>query len=345
MKSTQIDRAQLVATLLSVTPGLTVGEENIEQSSCFVFKNGRVYTFNEEILCSAAVDIGITGAVDAKVMLSILQKMNEKSITFKPSKGELTIIGDRKSCGLRMEAKVMLPVDTVTIPTKWRKLPKGFISGLNMAQACASSSDAHFIIQCVNITPDMLEACDNTQGCRVKLATGLKSSALVRRDAALYLVNGNVTKMAEDTNWLHFRSPNKRVISVRRYMEKYPDWDSVFSFKGSPIEIPQGLAEAADKAAVFSNEDKSVSGRQMVSVDLSAGKLTIKGVGDYGWYKETTKLAYKGRDLKFAMFPDVLAHIAKKHSKAAVSENSLCVDGTNWRMIFCLFDSNKVKSE
>lgn len=341
MKPIQVDRAQLVATLLSITPGLTVGEENIEQSSCFVFQKGRVYTFNEEILCSAEADIGITGAVDAKVMLAILQKMDEKIVTFKPTKEELKIIGEHKRCGIRMEAKVVLPIDTVVIPTKWRKLPKEFLPAIDMAQACASSSDAHFTIQCVHLTKDMIEACDNTQGCRVKIKTGLKSEALVRRDAASYLVSGKVTRMAEDTNWLHFRSANKRVISVRRYLEKYPDWDSIFTFKGSPVQLPPGLAEAADKAAVFSNEDKSVSGQQMVAVELSSGSLKIKGVGDYGWYEQTTKLSYKGPKLSFAMFPDVLGNIAKNHSNAAVSENRLCVDGPTWRMIFCLFKHSK----
>ena len=43
----RVNRQLLLDALMSVTPGLTQ-KELIEQSSCVVFRNGQVYTFNDE---------------------------------------------------------------------------------------------------------------------------------------------------------------------------------------------------------------------------------------------------------------------------------------------------------
>ena len=52
-----IDRAKLLAALELVSPGLSP-REILEQSSCVVFRGGRIATFNDEVACSVKFPMG-----------------------------------------------------------------------------------------------------------------------------------------------------------------------------------------------------------------------------------------------------------------------------------------------
>src|SRR5687768_12406403 len=57
----RVDRENLLRALESVTAGLA-HREIIEQSGSFVFKDGNVITFNDEIACTATSPLKIQGA-------------------------------------------------------------------------------------------------------------------------------------------------------------------------------------------------------------------------------------------------------------------------------------------
>ena len=108
----KVNREQLLNQLEAVLPGLST-RELIEQSSCFVFKDGKVLTFNDEIACVQTCKIGIEGAVPAMPIVNLLRKMVEEEITILPvndGKG-LRIKGKRKQATIPMEAEIQLPIE------------------------------------------------------------------------------------------------------------------------------------------------------------------------------------------------------------------------------------------
>lgn len=338
-----INRKDLLSALHTVSPGLSSGE-SIQQSSCFVFSEGRVFTYNEEMLCSMPIDIGITGAVSADPLMKLIDKMSEDEITITKSEGHLRVKGKNKSGNIKFDHEVMLPIDKVPLPKKWLKIEAGFVDGLDLVKDCCATSDLHFGLRCIHIMPDFLEACDNIQACRVKVKTGVSEETLIRGESASHLSQAGITQFSESKNWMHFKTPNDAVFSCRRYVSKYPDLaDKVFTFKGSSITIPKGLSEATEKAAIFiATSNTSVTKQDLVNVTLSNGRIKVTGHGDLGWYSESKKIDYSGKELEFSIAPNVLSRIAKEHTKAAVSSDKLCIDGESWRLIFCLFKKGKV---
>jgi hypothetical protein len=343
----KITRKKLIAVLESVTPGLATREENVEQSSCFVFRRGKVYTYNEEIMCSAPLAVEFEGAVPALLLLNLLRKLDEDTIVLKvKGQSELRINGRNKSAGVRFEAEAKLPVDKVEIPKKWNSLPDGFTNAIDLVKNCASTNDLHFGLSCVHFAKNHVEAMDNAQACRAKLRAGFTKSCLVRRAAVIHLVSAGLTKMAETANWVHFRSPSLRVISCRRYLEKYEDLTEIFDGDGTPIKIPRSLADATSKAAVFTSQDAtSVASKELVLVTLTKGKVEVKGEGTMGWYREKQKVKYSGPNMTFAITPQTLSKIAKEHTKARVSTGKLIIDGDTWRLVFCLYDEKELKAK
>jgi hypothetical protein len=72
-----VNREQFIKELESVQAGLSVRAAT-EQSNCFVFSDGVVRTFNDEIACEQKTSLKITGAVIADPLISLLRKLPEE---------------------------------------------------------------------------------------------------------------------------------------------------------------------------------------------------------------------------------------------------------------------------
>lgn len=337
-----LDRVKLIQTLSGVVAGLSMRNENIEQSMCFVFKDDKVITFNEEIMCMAKCKIGFEGAVPAAPFLNLLARMNDESVDIGTSGDNVVVKGKRKKAVILFDLKVTLPVKQVEDPGHWKKVPENFPEAIATVVDCCSNHDLKFELTCVHITPKFVEASDNIQCARAEVGLNIKKDFLVKSDAARQLISRKLVEFSESDNWLHFKDDSGCMISCRRYVEKYPNYDSVFKPDGLvPFKIPSGLKEAVDRASVFTAAlESATAGRQLVDVSIGEGMLTLSGAGTSGRYSEEQKIKYKGKTLAFAVSPAVLKSVAAQKNKASLNSQKLVVDGDGWRMVFCLFEKS-----
>lgn len=330
----RVNREEFLHQLESVQPGLS-SREIIEQSSCFVFQDGKVVTYNDEIACSHECAVGLTGAVKAEPLLAVLRKLSEDELDISQTKNEIQIEGKHRKAGIRFEQDIHLPVGKVESPGKWQSLPEDWNEAVNLVQHCASSDQQQFAMTCIHVHPDFLEASDNFQVTRFKLATGIKKATLIRASSLKHVPNLGMTKFSETETWMHFKNPAGLVLSCRRYAETdgYPDMGPILKMKGHPITIPKGLGDAADRASVFSSETMD---ENQVLVELRPGKLRVRGTGATGWFQETKKVKYDGPGFAFCINPSLLIDITKRHNDAEITEGKMKVDGGKWRYVTCL---------
>lgn len=338
MKKQTINKNELLDRLEVLQPGLSA-REIIEQSSCFVFDGGWVRTFNDEISCAVPCDLPITGAVQAKTLLSILRKLPEDELSIMDKGDELLIQGKNRRCGVRKESEVTLPISNVEMPEEWQELPGKFLDALRLAHSCVSKDESQFSLTCVNIAPKWVEACDNFQLTRYKLATGMESSTLVRGSSIHQLLEiGTFTHFCITESWIHFQGPTGSetlTLSCRRYLEDYPDLNQILKAKGDKLVLPKGLVEAADKAGIFATE---MATECQVKVTLAPGKLSIRGEGVTGWFEERKKIAYTGPAASFLISPLLLAEVTKKYNACQLTpeHDKLVVHGSNFRYVTSL---------
>jgi DNA polymerase III sliding clamp (beta) subunit (PCNA family) len=336
MSTKTIDRETLIQQLESVQPGLSQSaRESVEQSSCYVFKGGKVMTFNDEIACTQECDIGgAEGAVASKVLLEILHKLGEDELEVSTTDAELLFKGKNgRKIAITREADCLLPIDDVEQPTKFVALPEEFLDAIKMARDCTSADDSQFQLTCISITPDYIEACDNTQYIRITVDTKVKSPIMVRRDSIKYIVDLGMSKFCETETWIHFKNPKGLMLSCRRFVDEYPDFSKLLKVKGTAITLPKGLGAAADKAAVFATDTTE---DPKVLIELRQGKLRIKGKGNSGWYSEIKQVNYEGDPLSFRIAPGLLIDITKKYNAAEITVGRLKVDGGKWTYVSCL---------
>jgi hypothetical protein len=325
---TTVRRLELLRCLELTKPGLSP-KGMIEQSNCYVFRKGRVFTWNSEVSCrmKSGLPETIEAAVPARSLEAILSKMEEEDeLVPVVDGGELRFKGRKGQTGLRMEAAVTLPIDTVERPGAWHDLDEGFCDGLGMVAECCGRDDSDWNCSSVRFTAAGIESTDRYQSARFKADTGLKSPALLKRDAAVAVAKLDANRVSATEKWLHFGNPNGLLISCVKYKEEaYPDLSRHFKKKDGeqPLVLPKGLVGAAQRGEIFSAEDAE---HNYLFVDIRPGELRVRGEGGSGWYRERKKLNYSGPPMTALIKPKLLIKVTEEHSECWLTQDSLRVE-------------------
>jgi DNA polymerase III sliding clamp (beta) subunit (PCNA family) len=316
-------RQKFLADLESVSAGLS-NREIIQQSTCFVFRDGKLVTFNDEIACSKQVDLGISGAVKAKPLIDLLSKMQEDEVVIEQGDNEVVVKGKKKKAGIRLEEEVLLPVDSVDTPTDFIKLSDEWDDAVSAVHSCASKDESQFVLTCIHITSNYVEATDRYQVSRYPLEIAGMGEMLVKAETLHRSVGLGLVEFAETDSWLHLRNQDGLVFSCRKWKEDYVDLTGFLDHGDvKSVVLPGGLQDIVAKAEIFSSD--RVEGNSL-TVDLRKDSVVISGEGAFGWYRELREVVYAGDPIRFQIAPDLLVKIVSKSSECYVLGNRICVD-------------------
>jgi hypothetical protein len=339
----RVNRENFLQVLQCTQAGLAQ-KETVEQASCFIFRGGRVMTYNGEVSCrrSSGLPPEFEGAVIAAKLLAQLQKFPEEEIDVSKTSSHLILKGSCRKAGINLESEIVLPIDDVERPKNWKDLPESFCDAINTVQHSASQNEDHFFLTCIHIHPKWVEAFDTVQLCRWTIDVPIDEPILVQQKYIKDIVPLGMTQMAETENWVHFRNNAKCVFSCRRHVQDFPELDKYITLDGVKVSLPKALAEAAILAADFSQDN--TSGNQ-IDIHLMPNKLRVHGKGAYGWYRETKKVHYSGESMSFGIAPEMLADIVKRHSECIISPSKLMVQGGPYLYATSLYCLEDVKEE
>lgn len=332
----KVNREELLKALESVVPGLSA-KEIIEQSSSFIFKDGKVHTYNDEIACSRKVPVKFEGAIPATPFISIIRKLKEDEldVTTNDAETQVLIKANSKRSGIHMDQEILLPIEAVDRPSIWKSLPENFADAIAIVQPCAGNNEAEFAMTCVHITAKWIEACDNHQVSRFKMKTPIDNPILIRKDSLKHIISLDMIEFSETKHWIHFRNSDGLVLSCRHWMDDYPSdaISKVLKVDGTPLTLPKGLRDTIEKAVIFSSENVD---DENVIVNLKRGKFKVTGKGTSGWFTEIKKSKYDGPSLQFTIPPKLLIELVQQHNECEVSPDRLKVKGGKFEYVTVL---------
>ena len=345
----RVNRIDLLKALQAVQPGLALGD-TIAQSACFVFRNGRVITFNDEVACRFRTPLPkeFTGAVQSRQIVQTLELFkDDEDVDVEITADRFIIRGrGRKEVGVRLEADILLPYEVVERPenSAWKDLPQEFSEALKLVQEAAGRKVEEFLTVCVHVHPDWLEACDRLQVTRYRLKTGAKEPFLVRKSSIQHIVPLGMTEFAETESWVHFANPAGLIFSCRRYTEPFMDVTPLLDFRGERIVLPRGLDEATKIGEVFTSEDKD---NNRVLVQLRDEEMIVRGEGTSGYAVVPVPCKYRGPAMEFRVSPALLRKLVELHNEGELGETKfghrLRIDGEKWTYLTSLGTSDKPK--
>ena len=333
----KIKLANFVTQLEQLTPGLSP-RAIVEQSDHYVFKDGRIYTFNEEVMVSSPTTLKIEGTTPADQFLEQFKKFSRRYETadIRQTKNEIQTRVPNEQTGFAMSKTINLPVEEVDEPKKWKQVGQEFVEALRLVMSCASSTiEEAFMMVCLHITKDHIEACDGIQTARYTHPVPVPGDMLVRRTAIEGASGLTIEAICTTKTWFHMRTPDDLVYSCRRYVDTYNSLDKFFQTKGKKIVLPDAMGEFVEHVHTFSKQNAD----DYITVELSKGRMTFKTTSQgRGWHKATDSdtVKYRGPDLTFSIRPALVKEILQRGNKAMVTPKRLKVVAGNLEYLTCL---------
>lgn len=342
---TVLVKEEFLAVLQAAEAGLSRNEK-LEQSTCFVMRNGYVHTFNEEVAVRAKSGLPkeFTGAVQAGTLLAFLKKTPAQKLTVTPGKGTLLVTaGGDEGSKFRYAEKIQLPIESVEAPVKdaWSKLPPNFGEAVSVVQECVGKDESKTAMSCVHLTPAHVEAFEKFQATRYAIKLPFDAPFLVKPKGLKHVTALDCTRVQAGDEWVHFRNDAGVQISCRRYDEEFPDLGPALSMAGGlTFELPDGLDAVISRAEDFSKENAD---ENHLLVVLEDGLMKVEAIGMTAHYWKDMSVKYSGDPLAFLIAPKMLAEVVKRSNKVRINNEKLRVKGPGWQYVTSLTDPDTAR--
>lgn len=306
-----------------------------DQAMCFIFTDGFITTFNDEVYAKVPTGLNVTGAVNGNALLRLVKAIDQGAVTVQEGDGELLVIGKNERSGILLEKEITLPLDKIEQPKKWVRVSERFTEAIRGAVECAKTSHlSKFALTCVHIHPDRIEGCDNTHAIRFKLKTPIKKSILIRALSAARAAAHEIKEISVTTGWCHFKTVSNVIIGCKTHADDYIKMDNVLTGKGKKLAFPKDLIKAVMRAEIFTSEDQD---RNYVHVSLKPGSVRIRGEGVSGWHEKQSKLDYDGPEITIKVIPDLFVKLIKTHDECELlTEDRLLFRGNGFAYVLCV---------
>lgn len=322
----KINKNNLLEALNKVKPGLA-SKDMIEQSTSFVFADGMVLTYNDEIAVSCPVDCELEGVVASKELLGTLGKFKKDEVIINTTDSELQLKQGPSEVGIALETTITLPLEELGKPKKYKPLPKEFVEGLAMCTFSASTDLSKPILTCIHVVSNVIESCDNYRATIYDLELPEKGEEWVKED--MLIPNPSIQQLIRYTpiaycateGWVHFKCEGDVIFSCRTFEGEYPDVTELIQDKGVSCKLPSNLDQALDRASVFSKAEFAQD--EHVKITISGKQMTVEGKGTTGWSKDPMRIKDEGTDLEFSINPKFLSQIIKKVPSVVICESTL----------------------
>jgi hypothetical protein len=337
-KNIKSDREKLLNILEKLKPGLAV-HDSVEQTTSFVFKDGFVWSFNEEVAVSHPLpkNINLEGAVPAESLLKLLAKTSEKMVELFVVDSELYVVCGRSRAGIMLE-DVKLPIEKIVMPKTdaWITLPKDFSDKLHLASLSAGKSASSTVLSCVNLTAEKAFGCDNFQLTVSTFSKPLEGiePVLLGRNMIPPIVSFSPDAISQVENWTHFINKDDVVLSCRGTEGIFPDVGPLLAVEGPTVKLPAKLSELLGRAGVFSSSSSSLN---KITMTLNKnGSLLITSRNEYGWFKESIEIASKEIEFQLPIDPEILGAALKLNQTFIVGKNAMLINGEGFQHVISL---------
>lgn len=326
----KIDKKELLTALEKVKPGVT-SDDHIEQANTFVFKDGFVITYNDEIsLCHPVTNLDIEGSIVADEFYKLLKKLKDDYVTVTVTGTEIQLKSGKAKAGLILEKDIKLPLKEIGAYGRWRKLPDEFSRFARFAMGACSNDYSRPVLSCVNVRKDgMIQGTDSCRIVNCNLDRRMPvQDFMVSARSIKEIIKIEPIRIAESKGWIHFTNREGTIISCRTYEDDYVDIDPFLEVKGEEVEFPKAIIEVIDRARIFAKRDSILDER--ITVTLNSKEIIIEGSSTTGWFQEKIPAEYDGVETTFSIAPYLLADILNETGKFIIGKNSVKFTGDGW---------------
>jgi len=335
----KLNRQELLKALDIVKIGLAK-KELIEQSICFVFMQGKVFTYNDEISVAHPIStLDVTGAVKANAFYKLLNKITTDEVDLVVQGNELQVHAGRTKAGFVLQEEIKLPIRAVGNISEWKKAPDKLRDALQFTMFSCATDMSRPVLTCIYVHESgMVYSCDNYRVTSYNMEEQLQiKSFLLPAHSAKEIVKYDITKIAEGEGWVHFGTEEGTVISCRVFEDKYPNVSKVLNMKeGDVLELPVELKNVVNRAIVFTKKENILE--EVVEVFITNDLVKVRAEGNGEWFEEEIPVEYSlEKSIKLKINVHMLKDILQRENTCSIKNSLVKFTGVNWEHVFCCF--------
>ena len=338
----KINRKKLLEALNIVSPGLSDKETNVDQVTTFAFFKDRIVTYNNEVSISHPIQgiKGLEGAIEAKILYPLLEKISAEEIELIRNKNsEIVIKAGKMRSGLALQREIKLPLkEEIGDKGEWMEAPINLLEALSFVIFSAGKGLDSPVLAGIHVSSKgFVEASDGYRIARYELKGDLGANTFVipEKNVSALIKMQNVTHIAEGIGWIHFKTEEGTVFSSRIFEEPFPNTSSWMKVNGNKLVLPEGIDDVLDRAMVFASR-KTFSDEEVL-LSLEEGKFSIVAECDIAWFEEEVEAEYEGQEsFSIRIAPAFLKDILKRTSLCFLETNKIKFIGEGWEYMSLL---------
>jgi hypothetical protein len=338
------NKEELIKILKIISMG-TTKKEFVEQTDSFVFKNNRIYSYNDEVaVVSPELNfINFEGVVKSSQLLSFLNKTKGDEVNIKTIENYLRVKVGRSVLSLTKETNTILPIDEVLDPyihfanpnemaidyERWNNVKEGFIDGLNLVSDSAFKNSSQPIINCVHIRNDgIIEATNNTIITQYKLKGEQQpyNNFIIPLTSVKKVISFKPVFIFVDESWAYFKNEEGYIMGCRIYGNEWLNTDPVFDLKEKEkIEFPEDFIEVIQRASII-NEN--------IEVNFSGNSIGIVSKNNSGVFTEIIESENNLPEMRFNIHQFIIKNF--KNYDCYIGDNKILLKHNNIKHIMPL---------
>lgn len=296
----------------------------LEQSDCIVFTKQSMIAYNDEVLVAVPLSLGITGAVAAEHVNSVMAAWSDSELDISVDRADLLIVGKRKRIGITLEKEIRLPYRSALAPSdsRWVSLGKGCWTAIQRAAEVCGTDAAQPLTMVVCVRPNEVLACDNYRLLLHRGDTGFSREMLLPASSIASLSRFPARSVAvnKDGSWCYIRGKEGEVASIRCYGGKYRDVSMALKLEeGKSVVFPMVLRSALERAHALA--DAGYTSRAEVTVEEDRVRVAMRKEGM--WFRETLPVSKSLPRIQFYVHPQLLADMLGESRRVVCCENRI----------------------
>jgi DNA polymerase III sliding clamp (beta) subunit (PCNA family) len=257
----QIVKSNLLTAMKQALPGVESGNSILDGADTFIFKNGFIYSYNDNISVSVpfVTEKPLVGAIKAKDFYDLIDRFKTDTITIISKDGKWIVKNESARAELTLlESSLMEHIEKIS-PTnpKYVKLPERFFDGMKICSFNSNRSS----LSGLYCNENYITSTDEIRINHYKLDGTIVEPFWISDNAAKELLKlQNIVKYCSDKSWVHFCTKDKTVFSCKKLaIDNYPIKSIIDLVESNGLVkgdikgiLPVGLSDAINRASTLS---------------------------------------------------------------------------------------------
>lgn len=291
-----IQKKELLESLKMCMPGIESGSNTIQGADSFIFHNGKIFTYNDNISVTVPInqegllEEGIEGAVKAEEFFKIISKFPSDEIKFSVTEDGTWLLkcGKAKANFTLLDFDFESRINTIAPDKKgWIDLSEDFVLGIGSCKMSTNKTQMSGIYFSGN---DVVSTDGNQMNSYIMKETELPDFWISDNSANELLKLKKLIAMQIQGPWVHFKAEDGTIFSIKTLQGNYPYKTIKNIIDTSDPEkailhakFPKELFNAIDRAVSFSID---ISEHSAVRLLISKEKIEVSSERNSGKYNE-----------------------------------------------------------